>query len=152
MRLAPEGETITADHVYHAREALIESRAVHIDSLAERLKDPRVKRVVQPILAGHVDLELGRQHPDVMFCMDLGLVTWDDGLVIANPIYREVLIRTLNTGMQDGMVKPEVRWTLPDGNLDMETLMKEFQILSGAGTAIFGSKRRITPKYSPSFC
>jgi hypothetical protein len=126
-RIVPEGEIITADHIDSAREVLIESRAVHVDSLAERLKDPRVKRVVQPILAGNVDLELGRQHPDVMFCMDLGLVTWDDGLVIANPIYREVLIRTLNTGMQDGMVKPEIRWTLPDGNLDMDALMQAFQ-------------------------
>jgi hypothetical protein len=30
-----------------ARELLIQERAVHLDSLSERLRDPRVKRVVQ---------------------------------------------------------------------------------------------------------
>ncbi len=126
-RITPEGEAISADHVYEAKEALIKSRAVHIDSLAERLKDPRVKRVIQPILAGDIDPELGRDRPDVMFCMDLGLVAWDDGLVIANPIYREVLIRVLNSGYQDGMAKPEFRWQHDNGDLDMEALMREFQ-------------------------
>lgn len=101
---------------------------MHIDSLAERLKDPRVKRVIQPILAGDIDPELGRDQPDVQFCMDLGLVAWDDGLIIANPIYREVLIRVLNSGYQDGMAKPEFRWQKPDGDLDMEALMREFQV------------------------
>jgi hypothetical protein len=126
-QIAPQGGAITFDHIYDAKEALIKSRAVHIDSLAERLKDPRVKRVVQPILAGAIDLDLGRQNPDVMFCMDLGLITWDKGLVIANPIYREVLIRTLNTGLQDGMLEPEFLWTKPDGDLDMFALLTEFQ-------------------------
>lgn len=127
LNLATSGEPITAEHIEVAKEALIKSRAVHIDSLAERLKDPRVKRVVQPILAGNVDLELGRQHPDVMLCMDLGLIDWQDGLCIANPIYREVLIRTLNSGYQDGMVKPDFRWVKDNGDLDMDALMTEFQ-------------------------
>jgi hypothetical protein len=127
-RIVPEGEAITAEHVYNAKEALIKSRAVHIDSLAERLKDPRVKRVVQPILAGYADPDLGRDKPDVLFCMDLGLVAWEDGLIIANPIYREVLIRVLNSGYQDGMVKPEFQWTQANGDLDMDALMREFQV------------------------
>lgn len=49
--------------------------------------------------------------------MDLGLIDWQDGLCIANPIYREVLIRTLNSGYQDGMVKPEFRWQHDNGDL-----------------------------------
>jgi hypothetical protein len=127
-RIVPEGETITADHIDTAREVLIESRAVHVDSLAERLKDPRVKRVVQPILAGHVDPELA-QGDDFRMCLDLGLVILENGTPsIANPIYREVLIRTLNYGQQLAIPQPEIRWTLPDGNLDMDALMKEFQI------------------------
>jgi len=121
-------ETITADHIQIAREQIIKSRAVHIDSLAERLKDPRIKKVVQPILIGATDLSLGRDDRDVLFCMDLGLVTYNDGLQIANPIYREVLVRTLNSGYQDGMPKPEFKWETASGDLDIDALMKEFQL------------------------
>jgi len=121
-------ETITADHIQIAREQIIKSRAVHIDSLAERLKDPRIKKVVQPILIGATDLDLGRNDRDVLFCMDLGLVTYEKGLQIANPIYREVLVRTLNSGYQDGMPEPEFKWVTASGDLDIDALMKEFQL------------------------
>ena len=121
-------ETIIADHIQTAREQIIKSRAVHIDSLAERLKDPRIKKVVQPILIGATDLELGRNDRDVLFCMDLGLVTYEKGLQIANPIYREVLVRTLNSGYQDGMPEPEFKWATAAGDLDIDALMKEFQL------------------------
>jgi hypothetical protein len=119
-------EPITASHIEVAKEDLIYSRATHIDALSERLKDPRVKKVIQPILAGNMDPDLGRFHPDVMFCMDLGLVSWQGELNIANPIYKEVLIRTLNSGYQDGIAKPEFRWQHANGDLDLDALFKEF--------------------------
>ena len=96
--------------------------------MAERLKDPRIKKVVQPILIGATDLDLGRNDRDVLFCMDLGLVTYEKGLQIANPIYREVLVRTLNAGYQDGMPEPEFKWVTASGDLDIDALMKEFQL------------------------
>jgi hypothetical protein len=126
-RIVPEGEPITADHVEAAKEALIKSRAVHIDSLAERLKDPRVKRVVQPILAGNIDPELA-EGDEFRMCLDLGLVTLENGSpAIANPIYREVLIRTLNYGQQLAIPMPEYRWEKSNGDLDLEALFTEFQ-------------------------
>jgi hypothetical protein len=127
LRLVTDGSPIVFGHIEQAKEALIKSRAVHIDSLAERLKEPRVKQVIQPILAGDIDPDLGRQNANVQYCMDLGLIAWDDELTIANPIYREVLIRTLNSGYQDGIAKPEFRWAKPDGDLDLDALFTEFQ-------------------------
>jgi len=128
LRIVPEGEPITADHVYDAKEALIKSRAVHIDSLAERLKDPRVKRVVQPILAGAIDPEI-TEGDEFRICLDLGLVSLDNGTPsISNPIYREVLIRTLNYGQQLAIPMPEFQWTQANGDLDMNALMREFQV------------------------
>lgn len=127
LNLATHGEPITADHVEAAKEALIKSRAVHIDSLAERLKDPRVKRVVQPILAGSIDPELA-EGDEFRMCLDLGLVTLENGSpAIANPIYREVLIRTLNYGQQLAIPMPEYRWEKLNDDLDLEALFTEFQ-------------------------
>ncbi|MBK9578240.1 MAG: AAA-like domain-containing protein [Fibrobacterota bacterium] len=126
-RLVTDGSPVTADHIEAAKEELIKSRAVHIDSLAERLRDPKVKRVVQPILAGASDPTLA-EGDEFRLCMDLGLVTLEEGVPsIANPIYREVLIRTLNYGQQLAIPAPEFRWKKADGDLDMETLFDEFQ-------------------------
>jgi hypothetical protein len=127
LRLVTDGSPIVFDHIEQAKELLIKSRAVHIDSLGERLKEDRVKRVIQPILAGSIDPDLGRQNANVQYCMDLGLIIWDDELTIANPIYREVLIRTLNSGYQDGIAKPDFRWAKPNGDLDLNALFTEFQ-------------------------
>ncbi len=126
LRLVPDGSPVTADHIEAAKEELIKSRAVHIDSLAERLRDPKVKRVVQPILAGASDPTLA-EGDEFRLCLDLGLVSLDNGVPsIANPIYREVLIRTLNYGQQLAIAPPEFRWTKDDGDLDLEALFDEF--------------------------
>ena len=110
-----------------ARELLILDRAVHLDSLAERLRDPRVKRVVQTILVGESDPSL-TEGDDFRLSMDLGLVTRKEGMpAIANPIYREVIARVLSQGMQDAIPPPEFRWKSADGRLDLAAIMREFQ-------------------------
>lgn len=125
-RLASDGSPVTVDHIEAAKEELIKSRAVHIDSLAERLRDPKVKRVIQPILAGASDPSMA-EGDEFRLCLDLGLVTLEDGVPsIANPIYREVLIRTLNYGQQLAIPAPEFAWQKDDGDLDLEILFDEF--------------------------
>jgi len=126
LRLVPDGSPVTADHIELAKEALIKSRAVHIDSLAERLRDPKIKRVIQPILVGDSTIILGESDPDVQLAMDLGLIHFDNGWEIANPIYREVLIRTLNVNYQQSFPAPEFKWQKDDGDLDLEALFDEF--------------------------
>lgn len=123
----PAGLTITAEHLQTARDALIGSRAVHIDSLAERLKDPRVRAVIEPILIGASDPELVDRE-GFRLCQDLGLVALIDGApAIANALYREVLARTLSWGYQNATPAPEFRWQTPDGALDIAALMQGFQ-------------------------
>jgi hypothetical protein len=85
---------ITAEHIHQAKEILIAHQDTHLDSLAERLQEPRVKAIIEPMLAG---LELGNvPNDDIQFVIDLGLCKMEPqgGLVIANPIYREVLQKT----------------------------------------------------------
>ena len=45
-------EPITAAHVEAAKELLIQRQDTHLDSLAERLREPRVRRIIAPMLAG----------------------------------------------------------------------------------------------------
>lgn len=101
--LCPQGQEVRTDQVREARELLIQSRAVHLDSLAERLRDPRVKRIVQTILIGDSDPTL-TDGDDFRFTLDMGLVVkGPSGPAIANPIYREVIGRVLSQGMQDAI-------------------------------------------------
>jgi hypothetical protein len=128
--LVPEEtrEPVTEAHVEQAVEAVIQSRATHIDSLAERLREDRVRRVVQPIVIGTADPLLA-QGDDFRLCADLGLVALDENRtpVIANAVYREVLARTLSEGMQLAIAPPTFRWQAADGSLDMDALLREFQ-------------------------
>jgi len=117
---------VTAAHIREAKELLIQERAVHLDSLGERLKEPRVRRVVEPILVGAIDPEMA-EGDDFRLCLDLGLVAIVDGTPqIANPIYREVIPRVLNQGMQYAIPTPEYPWLKADGTADMALLLKKF--------------------------
>jgi hypothetical protein len=61
-------------------------------------------------------------------CTDLGLVVKEDETpCIANPMYHEVLARQMTYSTQDAIPKPEWEWEKPDGTLDMEKLLQEFQ-------------------------
>lgn len=126
-QLCPKGEPVELRHIEEARELLIQERAVHLDSLAERLRDPRVKRIVQSILTGESDPTLA-EGDDFGLTLDLGLVGIENGTpVIANPIYRETIARILSYSMQLAIPAPEFRWRNTDGTLDMAALMREFQ-------------------------
>jgi len=86
---------ITVEHINQAKEILISRKDTHLDSLAERLTETRVKAIIEPMLAG---TELGNvPNDDIQFVIDLGLCKMNPqgGMVIANQIYREVLPRVL---------------------------------------------------------
>jgi hypothetical protein len=48
----PTPEPITIEHLEQAKERLILARATHLDSLASKLAEPRVRQVIEPVLAG----------------------------------------------------------------------------------------------------
>ena len=123
-------ETVELKHVVVAREQMIEARETHLDALGERLRDPRIRRVVEPVITGEFNPDLGRTNPDVMLAMDLGLAQWtsETGLIISNPIYTEILTRHLNSGYHDILPPPSSwQWQKPDGSMDMDKMLKEFQ-------------------------
>lgn len=119
--------TITRAHVDAAKEALILRRDTHLDSLAERLHEPRVRRVIEPVLTGSF---FGAEvyNDDLLYVADLGLVTPPPAqIMIANPIYAEVIPRALSFVMQSGLAVQSQWYILPDGRLDIFKLLTEFQ-------------------------
>ena len=93
------GRPITAAAVQDAREHLIRNRETHLDQLADKLQEERVRRVIEPLLTGAPPAE-AILADDIEYVRDLGLVRTDDPIEIANPIYREVIPRELTVPAQ----------------------------------------------------
>jgi hypothetical protein len=118
---------ITAAHVEAAKETIILERRSHIDSLVARLREDRVRRVIDPMLAGA--LPAGDMlDDDLGYVVGLGLVRKQGGMMdIANPIYREVIPRAL-TYAQQVTIGNQPRWYVgKDGSLDTAKLMEDWQ-------------------------
>ncbi len=110
--------------VFEAREALIERRETHLDQLADKLREARVRRVIEPLLGGG-DAVYGDR--DREYVRDLGLVAPDPPLRIANPIYGEVVPRELTWVLQDQMPQQTAWYVDADGGLDIDRLLAAFQ-------------------------
>ncbi len=85
---------VSEHDIFDAREKLILRRETHLDQLIGKLHEPRVERVIEPLLSGgngmYSDL-------DFEYARGLGLVASDPPLRIANPIYGEALSRALGS-------------------------------------------------------
>jgi hypothetical protein len=119
-------EPITADHIDEAKERLIRARATHLDSLTARLVEPRVRRVLQPLIAGTLPEVDDAYDDDVAYLRDLGLLGPNRPVAIANPIYREVIMRVLGSRVEDVILSDPRSFVLADGRLDFRRLLEEF--------------------------
>ncbi len=125
--LTDGAEPVTVAHVDEAKERLVQARSTHLDSLSERLKEPRVARVIQPILLGDTPFSVPYDHDDFEYCVDLGLVVrGDSGAEPACPLYREVLARQLSYHLQSAINRPWWRWQTAEGGLDFPALLDAF--------------------------
>jgi hypothetical protein len=119
-------EPITIAVIEQAKEILIQRQDTHLDSLAERLREDRVKVIIQPMLAGE---ELSDTAEDnIRYLLDLGLCRRDSGggLQIANPIYREVLPKALAAVPIASLTSIMPTWLNAEGNLDPQALLNTF--------------------------
>ncbi|MFO0759672.1 MAG: ATP-binding protein [Byssovorax sp.] len=117
---------ITKAHMDEAGEILIRRQDTHLDSLIERLREPRVRAIVEPMLAGE---PLGDvPEDDLRYVVDLGLLRRSEsgGLTVANPIYREVIVRTLAGTARASLPQIPVTWLTPEGKLDKARLLASF--------------------------
>ncbi len=124
-RLRERGGPVEEADVFDAREALILRRDTHLDQLLDKLREPRVRRVVEPLLSGD---DAKHSHMDFEYVRDLGLVARDPPPRVANPIYGEILPRALTWMLESEIPPGETLWYLDgSGGLDMDALLAEFQ-------------------------
>jgi len=141
-------DPITVEDVEAAKEAIIRRRDTHVDSLMERMREPRVRRIVEPLISGDKS-DVTYNDDDYRYITDLGLLRVDRGaLVPANPMYAEIIGRYLSHGEQEAMIRsvPDTPWVRDDG-LDMAGLMAAFQQFwrenSGADRDIMGYRESV---------
>ena len=122
---ADRSRPVTAADVAAVRENLILERVTHLDNLADKLRDARVRRVIEPLLTGAERYDLTDR--DVEYTRDLGLLARDAPVRIANPIYAEVLPRQLAWAAQETLDVSPPRYVRADGSLNVALLLEEFQ-------------------------
>ncbi len=126
----PEGRDrsrdITRKGIEAARQRLILEGSAHFGQIAQRLDEERVRKVLDPILAGAE----GRRDftdDDARYVNDLGIVTATSPVRIANPIYGEVIPRLLARRVEVTMPHDDTRFLRGDGGLDVPALLRAFQ-------------------------
>ena len=121
---------ITRTHAEQAVMNICLDRRTHIDSMMDKLKDPRVRKIILPLITGEELPDKGSD--DYLYTRDLGLIReTDNNVEPANPIYAEMIVRTLNWNTQDSIKNNQKDYIIPrylkDDKIDMNFLLKDFQ-------------------------
>lgn len=121
------GFPLTVAAAEEAIQRIILRCDTHIDSLLARLEEPRVRQIIEPVLLGEGE-SIQRASNDYQFVRDLGLIRDDQGqLSIANPIYNEVIARTLNGSLQLSLERTLIHRWMDGRTLDLSALLRAFQ-------------------------
>ncbi|MEM6406401.1 MAG: AAA family ATPase [Pseudomonadota bacterium] len=124
--LADRQVPVTLEDYRVAREELIQSRATHLDQLTDKLKEPRVHQITANLLTG-TGKPSDIPTDDAQYVADLGLVTLQPEIRIANRIYQEVIPRELTWTSQATITHQQHWYLTPERRLDMATLLQAFQ-------------------------
>ncbi len=119
---------ITLAHVEQAKENLIARRDTHLDSLLDKLQEERVRPIIGSIITGD-EIFFDNYNDALLYCRDLGIIAPNDPVRFANPIYKEIATRTMNSNFHSNFDPDivETAWYLkPDGRLDMNKLLHAF--------------------------
>ncbi|MGH9799120.1 MAG: ATP-binding protein, partial [Blastocatellia bacterium] len=119
-------QPITVREIERAKDILIERQETHLDSLTERLREDRVRNIIEPILAGNSLTDL--PYDDLRFVLDLGLISKANGsgIFIANPIYQEIIPTVLAFVTRASLPQITPAWLNADGSLNPNKLLDSF--------------------------
>ena len=136
-------QTITGEMAKTAIQTIILRRDTHIDSLLERLKEERVRKVIEPMIYGEDIPDF--LSDDFQYVTDLGLIKDVDAKVQpANPIYAEVIVRVLSYEAQRKLTLEKPDFTIPrylkNGTIDVNYLLTDFQQFWRENSAIWIEK------------
>ena len=114
--------------VEEAMQRLVEQRHTHIDGLAKKIQDPRVRPVIMSIITGDTP-DFDGFDDALRYCRDLGIIGSTDPIRFANPINREIIIRHLNAGLERAIshdIAQPAHYLQADGSLNMDKLLDAF--------------------------
>ena len=119
---------ISLEMIDQAKERLILRRDTHLDQLIDKLREPRIRRVIEPVLTG-LDATDSLRPDDVQYAIDLGLIVQErnGAMQIANAIYQEIIPRELVWDLQSGVTQQTIWYLTPENRLDMAKLLRAFQ-------------------------
>lgn len=120
---------VTKESAEQAIQNIILRRDTHIDSLIDKLKEDRVRKIIEPVILTTEKSYINYNSDDLQYCIDLGLIKKEKSLLKpANPIYTEVIIRELSHNTQSHF-ETDINnvWINNSGEIDMEALLKAFQ-------------------------
>ncbi|MEZ7892215.1 MAG: AAA-like domain-containing protein [Candidatus Wallbacteria bacterium] len=116
---------ITKAIIEKAKENIIIDRMTHIDILIDKLREERVRRVIEPILSSVEDINFNEA--DISYVIDLGLIKGNvKNYRISNGIYKEVIPRELVYATQRGITH-DTLWYVENGKLKLTKLLTNFQ-------------------------
>ena len=121
---------IIPEMIDKAIENIIYRRDTHIDILIDKLEEPRVRRVIEPMLANEDEVsEALIPTDDIQYVEDMGLIKRERGKPrrIANGIYREIIPRELTWSTQDALTQQPQWYQNPDNSINVEKLLLDFQ-------------------------
>ncbi|MDR1871331.1 MAG: hypothetical protein LBS60_05280 [Deltaproteobacteria bacterium] len=139
-------KAVTAEIIDAAARSIILKQPGHIDSLMERLAEPKVRRVMDAVIAGAQGFEETTiSDEDIQRVLDLGLLKNENEVYQpSNPIYSEVIVRKLTKRMERRVPQNYVgRWT-NGPTLDMTGLWKAFQNYWRENSEMLGAPDRLT--------
>lgn len=134
-------QSIAVDQIGAAKELLIQRRQNHLGQLTDKLREERVRNVIEPILAGGV---LDAVPPDDLdYVVDLGLARpiGAGRLAIANAIYGEVIPRVLSASTQASLPTIHPTWLNADGSLNISRLLDAFLDFLATARSTAAAKR-----------
>ena len=112
--------------IHAARDRLILRRETHLEQLTDKLREERVRRVIEPLLSGSAAIA-PIPVDDLDYARDLGLVARENPIAIANPIYREVIPRDLTHTTQAGFEHDPAWYVDETSALRTRELLAAFQ-------------------------
>ncbi len=125
LKVSPS-EPFRLEHIDEAKERWILARQTHLDSLGSKLRETRVRRVMEPLLAGELVEPDTTYNDDVSYVRDLGPITPGQPVQVANAIYREIIARVLASNAEDNVTVDPRSFVLSDGRLDFRGMLEEF--------------------------
>ncbi|MEP7126136.1 MAG: AAA family ATPase [Byssovorax sp.] len=119
---------VTLAHVEAAKEAILREPSTHLDLLRAKLDEPRVRRILDPMIAGERTRKNAFEE-DFAYAIDHGLLRVRRGrFEIANPICAEVILQSLMHPGQQQIHHEPADYVRADGALDRAKIMADWQI------------------------